>query len=940
MTDEKPIYISPEDDVTTVRERLEKTSNRQVTLVIPEQTQLRSLVAWRVLHADARRMSKDVLVVSTDPQIRSLAQACKFRVAHSQQASSITNKSRPPTRPGRAGGAAKSKSTSSQARMQAAKKPSVQLPPEPSDERNENTPGSGKASRKADALNQWYSPLPEASPTSHDIERSFDRKTTGNLREKSTFSSSLSEPMQEPGRIYDIHTDATPRIHQVPPPLQEEEPATYWADTFDYKQAEDIRNSAQHNDANAPPLVVPLSPQTPRTMPHSDQQVHDAVDAVYDGVYKTTPLPQPFEESAEPISDFYQMMNEHIPQSSLNEQHGSAIINGIDSSEPVIHDGIVEVQVDQANQVDVADGSLQVEYLGEDPSILPITEDMQHHSRRELPGQEQQENIGALRNYKANALRGGQLENRDNMPLSPRRQDLDDPADLPPVEERQTVIMSPQEFSPVLPPRGGTRPIVKHPASTDIPEMPVVDKKITVKRASQQILGSNPRLATPSRAKNNISPRATTNVETRRPNTTAGRGAATRKLPAQSSKKSGAILALIAVLLLLLIGIPAFVLPTADVTLKLPSKDYLHAVTLKAVPSGQQGSATDIVPADQLTNNFETTGAGKATGSAQVGIASATGTVTFTNNGQVLVTIPSGTTVTTSNGTTFSTQAEAVVNIANSNIGSSIQVPIKAQTSGTSGNVPPGSINFIPPDSLNSIVAYNKMNVSDLKLTVTNEQATTSGGVGYTPAIAQKDINVTKAGLSATLNNQFKTWLAQKVASGDQAGIMTTTETLENAPSVGQITADGAFTEKLKLNVTVLIVRASTIQRAAIIQLNQFMRKEKGFSSYAMVDDAKHPVQVQQLKTTSYSKSALTLTFIAAGKVVPNLDRQHIQSLIDGKSIKDARSTLQNIQGVQHVDISTAPQIGSWAPSWLPFWSAHITVHLVPEDTVAVPKKK
>ena len=90
MTDEKPIYISPEDDVTTVRERLEKTSNRQVTMVIPEQTQLRSLVAWRVLHADARRMGKDVLVVSTDPQIRSLAQAGKFRVANSQ-ASSITN---------------------------------------------------------------------------------------------------------------------------------------------------------------------------------------------------------------------------------------------------------------------------------------------------------------------------------------------------------------------------------------------------------------------------------------------------------------------------------------------------------------------------------------------------------------------------------------------------------------------------------------------------------------------------------------------------------------------------------------------------------------------------------------------------------------------------------------------------------------------------------
>src|SRR5690348_4796319 len=91
--DEQTIYISPEDDLTNVRERLESLPSRSITLVIPRQTMLRSHVAWRNLYARARELEKDVLIISADAQIRSLAQAAKFRVAHSLE-SSPTGKSR------------------------------------------------------------------------------------------------------------------------------------------------------------------------------------------------------------------------------------------------------------------------------------------------------------------------------------------------------------------------------------------------------------------------------------------------------------------------------------------------------------------------------------------------------------------------------------------------------------------------------------------------------------------------------------------------------------------------------------------------------------------------------------------------------------------------------------------------------------------------------
>ncbi len=938
MADEIQIYISPEDDVTTVRERLKNTPNRQVTLVIPVQTQLRSLVAWRVLHADARSMGKDVLVVSTDPQIRSLALAGKFRVSHSQ-ASSITNKSRPPTRPGRTN-ATKSRLTSSQARMQAAKKsPSVQLPPDADDESvADAVPTKNTTSRKDATFNPWHDQQPQeqAAPSApQNTEYSFEPNTTGKFREKRRFSSPLEQP--QPGQIFDLHPENRSSMYRPSPDLQDEE-SMGWADSADYRQAEDIRNAAQYNDISVPPPVVPSAPRTP---PQDEQT---PLASVYGEPYKTTPLPTQPADGEDVPNDFYQMMDDQIPQSPLSEQRGSAYVNTLSSGEYEVYDSNGE-----PHDADIRARNIQVEDLGDDPSsnvnlfdVPPITEDMSPHSWNEpLPlEQEQPESSGPSRLYKANTSRNSRRENRGNVPPATR---LDDSAALPPIPDQPTVIMPPEEFAQQS--RSTARPAAKvrsiplvDPLET--PETPAVEKRPNSKRASQQILGTPPRTPTGNvRPKANVPQRAGTSAGQRR--TATPRAAApTRKLPEPSSRRSSGIIIGLVVLLALAIGLIAFLVPTADVTLKLPAKDYSHAITLQAVANGVQGNATNIVPADSLSNNFEATGAGKATSSAQVGTAPATGEVTFTNNANVLVTIPSGTIVTTNSGTAFSTQAEAVVNTASSNVGSSIQVPIKAQTAGTSGNVAAGSINSIPPDSLNAIVMYNKMNSSDLKLTVTNEQATASGGVGNTPAIAQQDIDAVKASLHTTLQSQFNTWLTQKLAPGDQSGTLTTTETLENTPTIGQTTTDGTFTAKLKLSVTVLIVRAATIQRASIAQLNTFVSADKAFGGYTVVDDAKQPVQVQKLKTTSNGNATLTLAYTAAAKVVHALDVQHVRSLISGKDVKDARTTLMSIPGVQHVDISTGPTVNGWTPGRIAFWTGHITIHQIPEDTITTPQKK
>ncbi len=48
------IYLSPEDDLAAVKERLQNTTARSIVLVVPPETQLRSHIVWKLIHGYAR----------------------------------------------------------------------------------------------------------------------------------------------------------------------------------------------------------------------------------------------------------------------------------------------------------------------------------------------------------------------------------------------------------------------------------------------------------------------------------------------------------------------------------------------------------------------------------------------------------------------------------------------------------------------------------------------------------------------------------------------------------------------------------------------------------------------------------------------------------------------------------------------------------------------
>ncbi len=78
---EQKVYIAPDENITTVRQRLERIESQHIALIVPPQTHLRGQLAWRLLYARAKELGKEVSIISTDPQIRALARSVRFEVA-------------------------------------------------------------------------------------------------------------------------------------------------------------------------------------------------------------------------------------------------------------------------------------------------------------------------------------------------------------------------------------------------------------------------------------------------------------------------------------------------------------------------------------------------------------------------------------------------------------------------------------------------------------------------------------------------------------------------------------------------------------------------------------------------------------------------------------------------------------------------------------------
>lgn len=300
MADEQIIYLSPEEELTNVRERLERIPTRRIILVIPLQTQLRSHVGWRLLHSRARELSKDVLVISADRQIRSVAKAAGFKVADSLESPpTSTGKTRPGTRPSRIGVGGR---TSPHLRTPLSKISSSQR----SDTLRDRPPNPPI---------QEYSPISEMPTIEFETDTQKPHENEVTTQEgpstSSTFEGHKTEFGAEPK--YNFRIEDAPSLHPLGAEPEDEEPDLFLED---FRRAQSIREAAQppdHDDMMLPPVVTP-QPSNTLHMPTFSHAPGD-------------PLAY--------MDDF--------PPPSLPQQHGSVSIHDIDDGVPDITDYPIDI---------------------------------------------------------------------------------------------------------------------------------------------------------------------------------------------------------------------------------------------------------------------------------------------------------------------------------------------------------------------------------------------------------------------------------------------------------------------------------------------------------------------------------------------------------------------------------------------------------------------
>ncbi len=391
MSDEQTIYISPEDDLTTVRERLEQIPTRRVTLVIPSQTQLRSHVAWKLLYARARELSKEVLIVSSDPQVRSVAHAVKFQVAHSLE-SPQQSKSRLPSRPARSGANAGGRGRT--------------VPPSSSRAMPRGA-SSGRVRQSGPTRNQWY---PEATerPESHFSAPSHENEIAiGSSSHEPSSSFDTSE--KQYSQPYDFRIDNSSHIRPLSPD-QIEEPDLLLED---YTQAQDIRQAASGSMEAIEPSKLEASGAT------------QPVEELTMPPYRVLPLPNIADDPFEYMQD--------LQPPPVAEQHGAVSIEGFDTNEHAIQD-VADVPMDLVDDT--------IEYRGDrDVAVPPLRSSPSTRSWVEpdsTPDDEPEED-GPRRVHGVRPRRNRSGYLPPSLPAQPALGD----DDLPLVTERPTQIRPP-----------------------------------------------------------------------------------------------------------------------------------------------------------------------------------------------------------------------------------------------------------------------------------------------------------------------------------------------------------------------------------------------------------------------------------------------------------------------------------------------------------------
>src|SRR5579875_200850 len=919
MAGEQPTFLnlSPEESLTNVHERLRLIPERRIVLIVPQQTQLRSLISWRLLRGYARELNKDVLVISADRQIRSVAKEAGFRVAESLAVPPSSRKRG--SNPGRGatgtGAAHGNRGARGIARFRQSE--------------SQQSTSSRRATTGSD-LRERSSPLqppPEEQEANElhisNLGEDDEAESTGWSVSPSFGGQYDAASRYEPPIDFRIATNLPLRPVEPTPEVEDEDEDVL---PYGYEQSQRIFQAARQQEEDkasssagkdtgvSPGSDSTIAPRDRMIPPVSGEQA--AQENIPPGRRQSSPLSSTLSPSARALEDPFDVVDDYQP-SPLSEQRGAAPVFPFDDEEDI-------EDVSQYPTTDIPAGGV-IEDMGDSdmPELPPPPTWEEAEEEQEVEPEQEQEEVDELPPAYYPPRRSGQLS-----PMGTAAANAAHEEDA--IEDQSTRIIPPALSLPDALAGQPASPTTAEEVAARAAVPPTPTRNREPKPVELRPGGASTRQV-PGRRRFSASPSAR-----------GGRPAPRSRKPVIATRRKQNRLSsvLIAIAVLLIVGLILFVFPSATVTVTLAAKAYSWPVVVSGATS--QNLARHTVPVYKLTFTASVTQTGQASGAnTPVGTASAQGLVLFTNNGTKPVTIPSGVVVSTTNNVSFVTTAQGVVT-GNGGIN---YIPVQAQTPGTSGNVAANTITVIPQSSISQIAqASTNLASTDVKLSVTNPSPTSGGGVGSATTVTKNDVSNLQKQASSQLYRELKNWLTQEQARGNvpasqvQESQLAIYETVTATPAAGQVASHGTFNETVKLSIPVAFVHSSDLQAQAVAQYQQLSnastlpkgttRPPKGYEPAEG-----QPVQLNPASCPSSGKSstanASTLCFTATAPVALPITAQQVQNLVGGKQVKVVRAQLANsktgLPGIKAVSVNVSP--GFWP--WMPFWTQRISVHFI-----------
>jgi hypothetical protein len=288
-----------------------------------------------------------------------------------------------------------------------------------------------------------------------------------------------------------------------------------------------------------------------------------------------------------------------------------------------------------------------------------------------------------------------------------------------------------------------------------------------------------------------------------------------------------------------------------------------------------------------------------ATGKKDVG-AKATGVVQFSNSSDSSsVYIPTGSVVTASSGKTYTTNTAASVPGATVSHGQivpgTVSVNVTASASGTSYNGATGAA------------------TSDTGIGVSFTTATSGGTDQTITVVQQSDVDAVSSSVGTSSDADTAKQSLTKAFGSDYVVLTDSfkqdTSGVKASPAVGAEASDGKGTMAGDIIYTLMAVPKSELTKflnAYFTQQIDGMANQKVYSN-----------GLSSVAFTNFSQSdtAITANIAAIGKYGPKIDENDIKANAKGKRYGEIQSYIQEVPGVDGVDIKFSPFWVTTAPN-------------------------